>query len=132
MQSKIVKFVTTTLSAGALVFGAQATLAQEQAPQQVPQQQAPAVEVDDATVNNFVDAYTDVQKIHNEYAERLQSVEDAEEATTLQQEAQDKMQEAVTSNDITVEEYQTIAQQIGQDAELRSRVQERLEAESGS
>lgn len=131
MPSKSTKFITALLSIGALVFGAHTALAQQN-PAPAPQQQAPQMEVDDATVNNFVDAYTDVQKIHNEYAQRLQNVEDAEEATSLQQEAQNKMQEAVTSNDITVEEYQTIAQQIGQDAELRSRVQERLEAESGS
>lgn len=131
MPSKSTKFITALLSTGALIFSAHTTLAQQN-PAPAPQQQAPQMEVDDATVNNFVGAYTDVQKIHNEYAQRLQNVEDAEEATGLQQEAQNKMQEAVTDNNITVEEYQTIAQQIGQDAELRSRIQERLEAESGS
>lgn len=129
MQSTFAKYLTTVLTTSALLVGAQSVMAQDQAPAQP--QTAP-MEVDDQTVENFVGAYTEVQEIHNEYAERMQEVGDAEEATSLQQEAQEKMQEAVTKNDITVEEYQQIAQQIGQDEQLRSRIQEELESKSGS
>jgi hypothetical protein len=129
MQKKIAKFITATLATSVIAVGAHTATAQQQQPGAAPQPQAAPIVVDDETVSNFVSAYTDVREIHAEYAGRLQEVEDAERATELQQEAQEKIQDAVTENDITIEEYQQIARQIGQDAELRTRIQEELDSQ---
>ena len=137
MQSAFSKAVTTALTTGALAFGSQAALSQSEATQAQPQQQqsqqqAGQAQVDDATIENFVAAYTDVRQVHTEYAKKLQQAENQEKAAELQQEAQQKMEQAVTENDISVQQYQRIAQQVGQDPQLRSRIQEQLQAERDS
>jgi Skp family chaperone for outer membrane proteins len=131
MQNRTRHFIAAALSASALAAGAQGTLAEENATS-MPQSQAQSTQVSEEKVSNFVDAYNDVREIHSEYAAKLQNVDDPEKAAELQQEAEQKMQEAVTSNDISVQEYQQIAQQVGQDAQLRSRIQAELNEQSDS
>ncbi len=67
-----------------------------------------------------------VQGINQEYTQKLQNVEDPEKATKMQQEAQTKMQEAVSESGLSISEYQQIAQAAGQDQELRSQIEEEL------
>lgn len=135
MKSRM-KLAATALATSALVFGAHTALAQNAGAQNnagaAPQAQSTPMQVDDETVSKFVDAYTDVREIHSEYAQKLQNVQDSQQANNMQQEAQQKMEQAVTDNDISVEQYMRIAQQIGQDPQLRSRIQAELEQTSGS
>lgn len=121
--------IMTILGALPLAASVQADPAKSQAPaaaqQQAPaaaQQQAPAT-VSDKKVNNFVAAYTQVNKINRNYSEKLQGVTDAEKATQLQQEAQGKMQKAVRDSGLTIEEYQRIAGLASSDDQLRERIQ---------
>ncbi len=122
------KVVPMLIAAAGLTFGAQGALAQAAAPetQAAPQTQpAPsqaAAQLDDETLDKFVSAYTEIQEIHQEYSGRLQEVTDAEKATGLQQEAQEKMQQAVTEQGLSVEEYAEVANQVSEDPELRARV----------
>lgn len=119
------------LASAGLLFAAGTVTAQGQAPQP---QTAPAetVEVSDQDVNNFVSAYMEVQEINQEYTQKLQSEEDPEAATGLQQEAQDKMKNAISNNDLSMSEYQQIANQAGRDEELRGQIEEALKAEVDS
>lgn len=87
------------------------------------------VDVSDEEVSAFVDAYIAVQTINQEYTERLQAAESPEDATELQQEAQGKMQQAVTDSGISIEEYQQIANLANQDEGLRDRITEALAAQ---
>lgn len=89
-------------------------------------QQAENIDVSEEEVESFVDAYMSVQGINQEYTQKLQAVEDPEEATELQQEAQTKMQEAVSDSGLSITEYQQIANQAGQDEELRGQIEEAL------
>jgi flagellar biosynthesis component FlhA len=89
-----------------------------------PATQQTQVQVSEEKIDQFVTAYVEVQKINKEYSEQLQTAEEPEKATELQQEAQTKMQKAVTDTGLTIPEYQQIASLAGQDAELRSRIQE--------
>src|SRR5690554_2809276 len=73
--------------------GAPAT-GQAPAAQQTPAA-ATAPAPDDATVSKFVAAYTEIQDIQQSYSEKLQSVSDTDKAMELQQEAQQKMHNAV-------------------------------------
>lgn len=104
--------------------------AQPQAPTPAPQapamthETAPAV--DKQEVKKFVAAYTDVQEVRQDYSQQLQGVQDAEKAKDLQQKAQEKMDDAVESNGLTVDEYRELANQINQDPELLAMVQDEL------
>lgn len=124
--------VMALLAAAGLLAGATTVTAQGQ-PQQPPAQQqapaqtqAPAMDVSEGQVESFVDAYMAVQGINQEYTQKLQNVEDPEKATKMQQEAQTKMQEAVSESGLSISEYQQIAQAAGQDQELRSQIEEEL------
>lgn len=89
--------------------------------------QARTQQVSEEKVDQFVTAYVEVQKINREYSAQLQAAAEPEQATELQQEAQTKMQKAVTDSGLTVSEYQQIASLANQDAELRERIQEELQ-----
>src|SRR5690554_2175880 len=105
-----------------LLFG---SLAIAQVPQQQPET-APSygAEVSQNDVDNFVEAYMSVQEINQDYTQRLQDVDDPEQATELQQEAQGKMQDAISEAGLSIAEYQQIANQAGQDDQLRSQIEE--------
>lgn len=120
--------VLALLAAAGLLFGAATVTAQDnaQAPQAQPQSEA--IEVSEGQVESFVDAYMAVQGINQEYTQKLQAVEDPEKATELQQEAQTKMQEAVSESGLSISEYQQIANQAGQSEELRGQIEAALTA----
>lgn len=120
--------VLALLAAAGLLFAAGTVSAQGEPPQGAPttQPQAESMDVSQDQVESFVDAYMAVQGINQEYTQKLQAVEDPEQATELQQEAQTKMQEAVSDSGLSISEYQQIANQAGQDEELRNQIEEAL------
>jgi len=88
----------------------------------------PVMEIDAETKENFVAAYSDIMEIQLRYAQQLQAVTDESEANVLQQAAQTEMQEAVTSNDLTVEEYNQVIQLASADPELMSELEAAIES----
>lgn len=135
---KIKQTIPALLTAAGLAMAApfaaaQSTPASEQAPAA---QQAPAAPTapapDAATVSKFVAAYTEIQDIQESYSEKLQSVSDTDKAMELQQEAQQKMHNAVTSNGLDVEEYSQVANQVNSDQDLRARVTREIQEASDS
>ncbi|RUO66463.1 protein of unknown function [Pseudidiomarina planktonica] len=103
------------------------------APQQAQQaqmQQGQDVQViSDAMLEKFADAMSEVRNISNKYAEEFQSAEDAEQAQSIQQQAQQEMVEAVNDSGLSPEEYNTIVQRVQQDEELRARLETFTDAE---
>ncbi len=98
-------------------------------------QQTPAVqkhqeevkaEVDEKQIDQFVVAYVKVQEINEDYSQQLQAEKEPAKTTELQQEAQVKMEKAVTESGLTIPEYKQIASLAGHDAELRARIQAEL------
>lgn len=131
MRNSTTNPVLALLAAAGLLFAAGTATAQGEAPGQAPTQaptQAPDIDVSDQDVGNFADAYVAVQTINQEYAEKLQNVEEAEKATEMQQEARDKMEGAVEEAGLSLSDYQEIAQAAGQDEELRADIQEAVVA----
>jgi len=128
--------VLALFAAAGLLFAAGTASAQGGAPQGEPQggaEGAPApapqteqIDVSDSDVEGFVEAYMAVQAVNQEYTQKLQAVEDPEEATELQQEAQGKMEEAVSESGLSIDQYQQIANQAGQDEELRAQIEAEL------
>jgi hypothetical protein len=88
----------------------------------------PAMELDEETKENFVSAYGDIMEIQMRYAQQLQAVTDEVEANVLQQAAQSEMQEAVISNDLTVEEYNQVIQLASVDPELMAELEAAIES----
>lgn len=86
-----------------------------------------AASVDDAQLEQFATALTDVRDLGNEYSEQIASAESQEEAQELQQEAQVEMVAAVEDTGMTVQEYNQIAEQMSQNPELMERVQAMLQ-----
>lgn len=142
-QNSVVKHpVLALLAAAGLMFGAATVSAQGGAPQgggqeggaqgggqqAAPgaQQEVEEIDVSDSEVEEFVDAYMAVQGVNQEYTQKLQEVEDPEKATELQQEAQGEMQSAVDDSGLSIEKYQQIANQAGQDEDLRGKIEEAL------
>lgn len=118
------KYLFAVLTMAGLLLTAAAASAQPYQSEQPPQ--TPPAKVDSATIDKFVDAYADVQSIQQEFSQKIQSADESEKATALQQEAQQKMQQAIADNGLSVGEYQQIIAQTGQDTELRSRIEEKL------
>ncbi len=120
----------------ALIFAASVAHAQESAPAaqnaqtaDVPQS---AADIDADMKEKFVDAYGDIMAIQMDYAERLQTVTDEEQASMLQQEAQREMQEAVESNEITIQQYNQIIQLASADEELMAELETAIEEDMES
>ncbi len=89
---------------------------------QAGQAQPPQQNFDEATLERFAGAWSEVQEIREEYMGEIQAAGDAEQAQALQQEAQEKMVEAVTEAGVEVSEYNAIATRMGQDPEFAQQV----------
>lgn len=89
-------------------------------------QAAPAQEYSDAEVQQFTQAYVQVEQIGQELNDALSEVQDPEQAREIQQEGYEKMHAAVQETGLAPETYNGIASSINTDEELRSRVVELL------
>lgn len=87
------------------------------------QQEQPApIEVSDQQLNQFADAQAELSGIQQEFAGRLQQVEDPEEAHALQVEANEEMTSAVEDAGLDVESFNAIARAIQTNPELQQRL----------
>lgn len=127
----------TAFGAAAPSVLAQATGAQQsqpaqsqgQAQQGMPSQQGmtaqqPTTKITDDELEKFVDASDKVFEIRDEFTEKLNGVEDPQEAQSLQMQAQQEMMEAVSDSGIEVQKYNEIATRLQSDTELQRRAQQ--------
>ena len=115
------------LSGAAIAQQGQPPTGQEGAPpagQPGMDQQQPGAQIDPDTLDRFVDAFVEVQHIREDFAERLQGVENEADAQAMQQEAQEEMIGAVEDNGLTVEEYNQVAMALQQDPAMMQQVQQ--------
>ncbi|SEG72014.1 DUF4168 domain-containing protein [Marinobacterium lutimaris] len=125
--------IGTGLALAAALLTAPALQAQESNGQQstgqeaqqysAPASQQPQVEVDDATVAKFADAYGEVVALQNDFSTRLQNIEEPTEAQALQEEVQSEMINVVREKGFSVQEYNAIAQRVSQDPELQAQLE---------
>lgn len=93
--------------------------------QQAPAQQAPAQQSEsfsDNEVEKFAASYSGITEVRERFSAELQKADDAEEAHKIQQQANDEMVGVIESNDLTIQEYNAIAEAMQGDPELRERV----------
>lgn len=119
--------LAAALGAGAALAAAPA-MAQEYGQPPPPEQQA--TEVSEQKINQFVDALAEISTIRQTAAAELEAAADMEEAQKVQQDAQQRMVEAVESAGLSVEEYNHIASLMGSDPELAERINTELERRS--
>lgn len=91
-----------------------------------PPPQAPEVDVSDQQLQQFVDAQGAVSEIQQDFASRLEGVEDPEEAQKLQGEANEAMVEAVEGSGLSVDQFNEIAMAIQGNPELQQRLSNML------
>ncbi len=98
-----------------------------QQPPQMAQPGGQMEEVDDSTLDEFAEAFTEVQKVQSELQAELQAVESPEEAQAVQQEVVAKIQEKVESTGMEFQEYMMLAQRLERDPELQQRLEQRMQ-----
>lgn len=124
----------TALMAMTLVAFAVPVAAQEQGPEQSPppQQSQPqpetletvgSADVTELELEQFAKSALDILEIQEAVEEKLASVQDTNEADRIKTEANETMVETIKSNGMEVERYNLIARSVGEDAELRQRLQ---------
>ncbi len=97
--------------------------------QNMPQQQnlPDASEFSDADLDAFVATQKDMAGIQQKYSQKLKANQDKpKKAMEVQQEAQQKMVEAVEDNGLELEKYNQIVRLAQYDADFRASLQEKL------
>lgn len=67
----------------------------------------------------FAGAYKEISQIHTTYKERIMQADDPSKSEVLQQEANEKMSQAVTDHGLTISDYNAIFQSIENDPALK-------------
>lgn len=78
---------------------------------------------DETTVRTFAVALAAVQDVQIEYIEKIRATNEPAVATQLQNEAQSKMIQAVETKGLSVNQYNSLAQQMQADPSFRQRVE---------
>jgi CBS-domain-containing membrane protein len=108
-----------------LALGAPQLSAQPSGSQPAPTQQTQSFS--DKKIERFAKSFGEIMEIRKQFTAELQQTNDAEQARKLQKEVSDQMMSVIDRNDITVGEYNAIAQAMQTDDELRSRIVALLE-----
>lgn len=111
----------------ALLFAGSLAVAQAPQAPQTPQAAPSAADLDSQTKENFVSAYSEIMEIQMRYADQMRNATEEEEAAALQEAAQGEMQEAVTANDLTVQEYNLVIELAATDPELLAELETAIE-----
>ncbi len=85
---------------------------------------------DDATLESFAAAATEVGEISSEWTQRMQEVEDPARLESMQQDAQDAMVGAIEEEGIDVETYNQILQVAEGDPELGARIRQMMDEQA--
>ena len=86
---------------------------------QVVESQPPQEELSGNILEPFAGAYKEVSQIHTTYEQRIMQSNDPTQADALQQEANQKMKQAVVDHGLTIEDYNTIFKNIENDPALK-------------
>ncbi|HLS82647.1 MAG TPA: DUF4168 domain-containing protein [Steroidobacter sp.] len=102
----------------------------EPAPATAPAQTAGQA-IDDGTLDQFADAYMEVQSIQQKAAADMESTENPTDAEKVRATAESDMIAAVERNGLQVDEFNRIVETMASDVEVRNRVAAKLQERSG-
>ena len=114
------------LMAGTLALAPQVQAQTEMQPQQ---QEAPAVNYDQQSLETYAAAMTDVVEIGERKQPEISEAANEEEAEEIWVEMQEEMVGAVEAQGMTVEQYNEITQQAQMDPDLAAQINEIVRAE---
>jgi hypothetical protein len=97
--------------------------AQAQQPPPAAQPQLTSQDVSDEELEQFVDAYEDVEVIRIELGKKMANAQDPNVANQLQQEANKKMVAAVQNNGLDPDRYNALSSAVSTDKQLMGRFQ---------
>lgn len=80
----------------------------------------PAEDVTQDDLKTFAEAYTQVTQIYNAYEQRIINSSEPAEANALQQEANEKMNQAVMDSGLSIEDYNSMYRAIENDQGLQN------------
>lgn len=86
---------------------------------QTVESQSPKKELIGPKLEPFAGAYKEISQIHTTYKERIMEEADQTKYDALQQEANEKMSQAVTDHGLTISDYNAIFQSIQNDPALK-------------
>jgi dolichyl-phosphate-mannose--protein O-mannosyl transferase len=82
----------------------------------------PPATVTEAQLKSFARAYVQIEKIRDAYAPQLQQSQDPQKGMEIQNEAKQKIDEALAKEGMTAESYNQTARLVSADNALRSKV----------
>jgi len=85
--------------------------------------------VSDAELRAFVKAYVDNQKIRQEYEPSLMDNKDPQKSQQIQNRANEELKKSLAKQNLTIEKYNSIYNQINSDEELRKKALKLVEEE---
>lgn len=88
---------------------------------QVVESQPPQEEITGNILEPFAGAYKEISQIHTTYEQRIIQSNDPTQTDSLQQEANQKMKQAVADHGLTVEDYNTLFKSIENDPALKEK-----------
>ncbi len=91
-------------------------------------QQPTMQDFDEATLEKFASAASELGRIQNDFAQKLKDVQEQQKAMEMQKEVNKKMVKAVQEKGLEVQTYNAIANQLSVDEELRSKVEGMIQA----
>jgi hypothetical protein len=110
IQTTFKSFIALLLMSGLIHAVPFAVHAEEGLPTQASQQK-----VSEEDLKTFADAYTEVTQIYNDYENRITQSKEPDQATALQQEANQKMNQVVKEKGLSIEDYNAIYRTIEND-----------------
>ncbi|MFC7368505.1 MULTISPECIES: DUF4168 domain-containing protein [Vreelandella] len=123
MKTKTTIVAAMLLSLG-LLASVSANAQQEGAANAATQAAAPPIEVSNQQLQQFANASEEVVSLSQEYTQQLHTTEDETAQQAIQEEANEKMIDAVEDNGLDVDTFNAIGQAIQTNPELMQRVQE--------
>lgn len=119
-------FTLTILTLSSAGFAQGQAQQQQQQPAQG-QEQAQAADVSDKMLNKFVAVQPKIGNIAEDYEAELQGVKDTSKAQEIQTKYNGKMVEAIESEGMSAQEYNTVSNAINSNPEVRDRYMEKVQ-----
>jgi hypothetical protein len=83
--------------------------------------------LEEKKIDQFADAYLEIEEIHAQAAAELKQTTDSETANKVKAEAETKIIEAVERSGLRLEEFNQIAELMAVDVALRAKIADRVE-----
>jgi hypothetical protein len=90
-------------------------------------QQPEFQDFDDQTLDQYASSLVELQNIRKEFVQKLENVQEQEQAVAIQKEMNTKMVDAVQEQGLDVDTFNTIANQASADKQLQKRINEMVE-----